>query len=258
MNVRLRTANRVQTAEAVTVDVTASRWGGVLDGDQIEYCRRNGIALAYDPAQAGWIAMDSPDAFDNAALTDSLASKMERGDLKLPPLRIRCIELERRYDLRAWTEADVGTFVSLLDNPKVWRHVPEDYPAPLTEELAREMISLSNVATHHDVRAVIVDDRIVGQVRVLHGRADATDAEISYWLGEEYWGEGYGKDVVMLLCYQYFRKHPHVQSLFARIHEDNTASRRMIEKAHFTIDGCDPVDADWLLYRIDRSMFWQI
>lgn len=257
MNVQLRIANPVRTAESVTVDVTASRWGGVLDGDQIEYCRRNGIALAYDPAQAGWIALDCPDAFDNAVMVGASASKVGRENLKLPPLRIRCIELERRYELRSWTEADVGTFVSLLDNPKIWHHLPEDYPAPLTEELAREMIALSNVATHHDVRAVVVDGRIVGQVRVLHGRADATVAEISYWLGEEYWGEGYGKDVVMLLCYQYFRKHPRVRSLFARIHQDNTASRRMIEKAHFTIDGRDPVNSDWLMYRIDRSMFWQ-
>ncbi len=254
---QLEMRNRALSEAQTAVDVTVSRWTGTLDTRQMEYCHRHGIALAYDPAQAGWIAMDCPDAFDDAVPTDAMAAKPERVSLQLPPLRIRCIELERRYTLRPWAEEDLSTFVALLDNPKIWRHLPEDYPAPLSEDLAREMIALSNVRSHHDVRAVVVDGRIAGQVRVLHGRPDASEAEISYWLGEDCWGKGYGKDAVMLQCYQYFRNHPDVRSLFARIHKDNAASKSMIEKAHFAFESIDPIDEDWTIHRIGRSMFWQ-
>jgi len=38
-----------------TFDLYRSRWDGVLDHEEFEYCRQHGIPIAYDCAQIGWV-----------------------------------------------------------------------------------------------------------------------------------------------------------------------------------------------------------
>jgi RimJ/RimL family protein N-acetyltransferase len=235
-------------------DLRKSRWDGKLSKAEYDYCLANGIAVGFDPAQQGWVALDCPDAFGEV---DIAAPKpAPEPELQLPPMRIQSIDLERRYTLRLWTEDDVPAYVALLDNPKVWALMTEDYPDPLTPELASDMIAMSAFATRHDVRAIEAHDELIGQVRLLHGPEGATDAEISYWLGEPHWGKGHSAHAITLFAYQSFRTYPDLQSIFARIHKDNAASRRSAEKAHFVSEGTDPRDPDWEIWRVERSEFW--
>ena len=80
--------------------------------------------------------------------------------------------------------------------------------------------------------------------------------KISYWLGEPHWGKGHGTAIVSLFSYQSFRKHPNLKSIFARIHKDNIASQRVVEKSSYAKNGTDPQDSDWLIFRVRRSEFW--
>jgi len=38
-----------------TLDLCRSRWDGVLDREEYEYCRHHGVSLSYDCAQIGWV-----------------------------------------------------------------------------------------------------------------------------------------------------------------------------------------------------------
>ena len=233
-----------------------SRWEGILNAEDYDHCVRNGVRLGYDPAQQGWIALDCPDAYDNDIIPGHSTSHQLEPELELPPMRLRSIDLERRYTLRLWNEQDVSVYVDLLDNPDVWAHLPEDYPDPLTPELASDMIAMSAIGTRHDVRAVEIGGTLIGQARLLFGGEAASDAEISYWLGEPHWGKGHGTAIVSLFSYQSFRKHPNLKSIFARIHKDNIASQRVVEKSSYVKNGTDPQDSDWLIFRVRRSEFW--
>ena len=233
-----------------------SRWDGILSAEDYAFCERNGVPLGYDPAQQGWIALDCPDAFDNSVVPEKEAVRQKKPELQLPPLRLRSVDLERRYTLRLWTEQDVPAYVGLLDNPAIWTHLPENYPAPLTPELAADMIAMSAIGARHDVRAVEIGGTLIGQARLLFGAEGATDAEISYWLGEPHWGKGHGTGIVTLFSYQSFRRHPELKTIFARIHKDNIASQRVVEKSRYVNEGTDPKDPDWLIYRVQRSEFW--
>lgn len=44
-----------------TLDLHRSRWDGVLDAEEYEYCRENGVGLSYDCAQIGWVTQTCVD-----------------------------------------------------------------------------------------------------------------------------------------------------------------------------------------------------
>ncbi len=145
-----------------------------------------------------------------------------------------------RNVLRPWNDAEAPRFVELLDNPSVWRYLPEDYPNPLTESLARDLIHLSNDSNHHEVCAIERAGTVVGQIRMLFdgGKTSAADdAEISYWLGETSWGHGIVGEVIPLYTYLTFRKRESLTSTFARVDAANTASRRALERAGYRFEG---------------------
>lgn len=158
------------------------------------------------------------------------------------------------FVLRAWTAADRSRFRELLDDPRVWEHLPERYPDPLDDELAEQLIAFSNEGLHHEVRAIERGGRVVGQVRMLFDHASrafdrdasrafdrnasptAGDAEISYWLGAEVWGQGIASAVIPLFTLLSFQKRP-LASIYARVDPANVASLRALEKAGYRDEG---------------------
>lgn len=236
---------------AKEADETGFRWkrsSGVLKAQDLAALRAAGVALAYDPVQIGWVALDCEDDLDPGmnAPSAQAADVAER--------RMRLHEVTGRYRLRPWREDDLATFVALLDNPKVWRHLPEAYPAPLTEELARDLIELSNASDHHEVLAAEYWGEPIGQLRLAFAHsADRSQAEISYWLGEPFWGRGHGAGLVSFFTRMVFRKRPELRSIFARVHKANVASARALEKSGYRREGPGSDDASIVVYRIRRG-----
>ncbi|MEE4383924.1 MAG: GNAT family protein [Pseudomonadales bacterium] len=149
--------------------------------------------------------------------------------------RDRLARTHSGYRLRPWSTDDAPRFVELLDDPRVWEHLPEAYPDPLTEEMARNLIEISNRGEHHIVRAIERNGAVVGQIRLSRQGAHVrpfVDAEISYWLGVPYWGQGIASDVIPLFTSQCFEQ-TRVQSIFARVADANTASGRALEKSGY-------------------------
>lgn len=222
-------------------DLSRPRSDGPLDAAELAWCRDNAIALAYDPAQIGWVVADADDDIDT--LYDAPAPP---GDDASTGDSLR---------LRPWQASDTPVFVRLLDDPEVWRHLPEPYPDPLTEALARDLIELSNSAGHHEVRAVDVEGETVGQVRLAHDPTATTfeEGEISYWLGRSHWGRGIGTQMVSHFTAQCFREKPQLRAIFARVHRDNPASARILERAGYRREGPAPDDPDIIVFRLTRT-----
>lgn len=152
-------------------------------------------------------------------------------------------ELERKYTFRPWAEADLERYLELLDNPRIWQYLPGSYPNPLTRADARELIEVSNtLPTTHEVNAVLCDGEIVGQVRLQFEGSPASpgpgekDAEISYWLGEDYWGRGLMSEIIRLYTLHSFEKHQ-LASLSAWVDKPNHASIRVLEKSGYRYIG---------------------
>lgn len=234
-------AQRTDPGEVPSPEALPPRSHGPLTAQQIEWCRANGVELAYDPAQIGWVMADAPDDLGIGV-----------ADRTAPPAYSGAMD---GLQFRPWQPEDAPRFTALLDDPEVWRHLPEPYPDPLTQAQAQDLIDLSNGAPHHVVRAVAVSDVPVGQVRLAHepGAQGGAEAEISYWLGRAHWGHGIGASMVERFTAQCFDDQPNLRSIFARVNRENTASARLLEKAGYHAEGAAPDDPDIVVFRRHRA-----
>jgi [ribosomal protein S5]-alanine N-acetyltransferase len=65
---------RVQLPSGRSFDLYPSRWDGVLDREQFDFCRQHGIPLAYDCLQTGWVVGTCTDDLDAATSAHATAS----------------------------------------------------------------------------------------------------------------------------------------------------------------------------------------
>lgn len=212
---------------------TRLRSEGILSA---EHCAMHVGNLAYDPMQMGWVPAD---------VIDDLCHHQTppKSPLRVVPSDIR---------LRAWSKTDAPRYQELLDDPMIWAQMPEDYPDPLTRDLADTLIDIANDSNHHRVFAVLKDDVPVGQVRIAFAddAADTYEAEISYWIGRDYWGQGLGSAAVATLAAQCLRDHPGLTTVVARVKDGNAASLRVLEKAGFSQCGPDALPGWMRLQRL--------
>ncbi|MEN6409958.1 MAG: GNAT family N-acetyltransferase [Anaerolineaceae bacterium] len=75
------------------------------------------------------------------------------------------------------------------------------------------------------IQTILVNGEVAGSVLVYPGDLGP---EVSYWLGKEYWGKGIATRALSL-----FLKSVTARPLYARVVDDNHASRRVLEKCGF-------------------------
>ena len=230
-----------------SIDLDKPRSAGPLSATQVAFCRENNIDLAYDPIQIGWIPVKAP---------DDIVGDMHSPVYRRTALRTHSVTgAMTNLTLRPWRASDTEVYHALLDDPAVWAHMPTPYPNPLTPDAAAVLIELCNSSNHHEVRAILKGDTPIGQVRLEFENTDDSlgGAEISYWLGRAYWGNGYGSAIVTQYAARSFAEHPSLMSIFARVHKKNAASRRVLESAGFRLKGDDPRSENWLIMRKRRD-----
>lgn len=140
-----------------------------------------------------------------------------------------------QYVLREWQPDDAGALAQFLTSESLWARLPETYPGEVGPELAGDLISASNGAPdRHEVRAALWHGTPVGQVRLQFDSSPYPDsAEMSYWLGEPFWGRGIATDLVTLATARAFETRAGLARLFARVLEGNVASLRVLEKSGY-------------------------
>jgi RimJ/RimL family protein N-acetyltransferase len=213
---------------------------GRLTADEAAACRAAGIELGFDPVQQAIVRLDCiDDVGDNPRGADvtSISSNL----------------MDAPLSFRRWRVDDADKFVDFLGNERVWRYLPDTRPS-LDVASAVDLINLSNEADHHDVYAVEVAGKIVGQARLLFdpSSTDLTVAEISYWLGEQHWGQGIGSRLVNEFTRASFNRWESLASIVARVHSDNRASRRALLKAGY-VPQTDQGTAEWQVLIRGRS-----
>ncbi|SEA89077.1 Protein N-acetyltransferase, RimJ/RimL family [Pelagibacterium halotolerans] len=145
------------------------------------------------------------------------------------PDRIRA----ERLVLRAPGRADIPAIAALANNAKI--HAMTTLPYPYDQKDAQAFVeSFARSETEHAYAIVLPGDALIGMVG-LHLYPDA-DPEIGYWLGEPYWGRGYGTEAVGALI-EAARATGHCAMLRAKARSENAASRAILEKLDFRIVG---------------------
>ena len=143
------------------------------------------------------------------------------------------------FSLRPYCMEDIPSMVHHANSWKVARNLRDVFPHPYTERDARDFVALciQNEGKGQLCRAIDVGGQAVGTISLTVGRdVYRKSGELGYWLGEDFWGRGIMTAAVQRICQEGFERFDLVR-IYAEPYAYNTPSRRVLEKAGFTLEG---------------------
>jgi [ribosomal protein S5]-alanine N-acetyltransferase len=139
--------------------------------------------------------------------------------------------MNQHFQLRRWQTGDEKSLAENANNYKIWKNLKDIFPYPYTLSDAYEWIKAAEDSPH--TFAIEVGGKAVGGIGILlKDDIYKKNAEIGYWLGENFWGQGIISTAITEIVDFTFRKYD-VNRIFAGVFEYNTASMRVLEKAGF-------------------------
>jgi len=143
------------------------------------------------------------------------------------------------FILREWRRSDADDVAQYADNEKIARNLRDVFPHPYTPADARGFVD-SCVEGDEDrqlCRAIEIDGHAAGSIGLFRGSdVYQKTAELGYWLAEEFWGRGIMTQAVRLICREGFSRWD-IQRIYAEPFAHNAGSRRVLEKAGFSLEG---------------------
>lgn len=139
--------------------------------------------------------------------------------------------------IRKWTWEDLPNLVLYANNINIWNHLRDYFPHPYTEEAGKAWLQ-----TVVDVEPVInfaieYNGAAMGGIGlILNQDVYAKSAEISYWIGEPFWGIGIATEAARQMV-EYTFYYFDIIRLYAEVFEINKASMRVLEKNGFYLEG---------------------
>lgn len=143
------------------------------------------------------------------------------------------------FILREWRREDAGDVARYADNEKIARNLRDVFPHPYALADARDFVDICITGDPEMslFRAIEVDGRAVGSIALCRGSdVYQKTAELGYWLAEEYWGRGIMTQAVKRICGEGFSRWD-IQRIYAEPFSHNAGSRRVLEKAGFSLEG---------------------
>jgi [ribosomal protein S5]-alanine N-acetyltransferase len=140
------------------------------------------------------------------------------------------------FTLRNWTTKDLGSLIKNANNFKIAKNMSNAFPYPYTEKFGRRYINRAITTKPTSIFAISIENEAVGSIGVypqtdIHCR----NAEMGYWLAEEYWGKGIMPEAIRQMV-DYSFMNLDIDRIFARPYGTNIASQRVLEKAGFILE----------------------
>jgi len=133
----------------------------------------------------------------------------------------------KRLTYRPIKARDAGRIAALAgdwDVARMTSRIPHPY------SLLDADLWIASIATDEFVRGVECDGNLIGAIGFAEG--ERTQAEIGYWIGKAWWGNGYATEAARALMDYCFRECG-IRRLTCGHFVDNTASARVISKLGF-------------------------
>jgi RimJ/RimL family protein N-acetyltransferase len=155
---------------------------------------------------------------------------------------MKLVHSESGIVLRTIQFKDRERLVFLANNPKVANNLRDDFPHPYTIEDAEHFIKHAQAADPALRFCIEKEGVYVGNIGV-HPQEDIyqRSAEIGYFIGEPFWGQGIATQAVKLIVEYGFHQLDY-HRIFAGVFAYNGASRKVLENAGFQFEGAS-IDA---------------
>ncbi|MFT3738248.1 MAG: GNAT family protein [Breznakibacter sp.] len=136
--------------------------------------------------------------------------------------------------LRPWQKHDILALAQLADNYKIAQNLRDSFPSPYTIADAQKWVACNlEYPEPNPIRAIDYNGNLVGcAAAFLKDDVLRKNAEIGYWLGEQYWGKGIATVAVGLLV-DYLFNNFDVHRVYAEVFGYNQASCRVLVKNRF-------------------------
>jgi len=148
------------------------------------------------------------------------------------------------FILRPWTINDLDSLVANANNYNIARFMTDGFPHPYTRENGKVFIQMATKDDPIHIFAIEVNRKAVGGIGI-HPQSDIMkkNAELGYWLGEDYQGKGIiTKAITQMIAFGF--KTFDITRIYARPFGTNLASQRVLEKTGFTLEA-----------RIEKNIF---
>ncbi len=138
--------------------------------------------------------------------------------------------------LRPWRLLDAEKLALLANNPNIAKNLRDSFPNPYTVEHAKQFITMALSKEPQTIFAIEYGGNLVGGIG-LHPQNDIyrTNAELGYWIGENFWGKGIVAKAIMKILAIGFSL-PNIERIFAVPFGSNIGSQRVLEKTGFTLE----------------------
>jgi len=140
--------------------------------------------------------------------------------------------------LRPFTAADVPALHRLVNDWDVAKNlarVPFPYPLEAGEEWINATRAQFAAEEACHLAVVLPDDVLIGAVGLTFAR-EGGRAELGYWVGRRYWGDGYAAEAAAALCRWGFTR-PGLQRIWASTLLDNHRSQAVLRRLGFVAAG---------------------
>lgn len=148
------------------------------------------------------------------------------------------IETERLI-LKDYTESDLDNVYKLKSDPLVWKFSSKEAVNDIEESRSYLTCVLKNYEEdRYDFQALYIrgTEEYIGEAGVLSFNRRNQRAVIGYNLLPKYWGNGYATEITMGLA-KYLFEEVNAQRIEALVMEGNEASRKVLEKSGFIVEG---------------------
>jgi len=143
-----------------------------------------------------------------------------------------------KFKLRPIKKGDEGSLIKNINNKKIARNNLK-IPYPYTLKDARSEIK-HNLKSRRkkkktEINFVIdMNGEVIGNIGI--AKIENHKAELRYWLGEKYWGQGIMTEAVKLVTKHAFTKLG-LRRLYAHVFSFNKASARVLKRAGYKYEG---------------------
>ena len=148
-------------------------------------------------------------------------------------------EVSMEIKIRKWKNEDKTELAEILNNRNILNNLRDGVPYPYTEKDAEDFIGamLSADPDKTFAFAITLDDKVIGSIGIfrqenIHYRT----AELGYYIGEKYWGNGYMTEAVKQASGFVFENSDIIR-IYAEPFAYNAGSCRVLEKAGFVYEG---------------------
>ena len=139
--------------------------------------------------------------------------------------------------VRSFRATDAAGLARHANNRNVWLQLRDRFPHPYTIDDAHRFIAFAMQADPETEFAITVGDLAIGAIGVTLGQdVERCSAEVGYWIGEPYWGRGVATRALVGFTRHAFEAYD-LERLYAVPFASNAASRRVLQKAGYRLEG---------------------